>query len=88
MVEQKIEQDLDSIESALIQVDARCCSCNTSFSKGNIRSYDHTGGIKVKGFDNLQWVYMHCDKCDYDSALWKLIKQIKDRDWFEKHGEC
>lgn len=37
-----------------------------------IESYDHSGGWEVEGFQSKQWLYIHCPKCDYDWALWKL----------------
>lgn len=64
---------LEKIAKALIQQDAKCVMCHTSFKDQNIENYDHSGGIPVKGLAQLQWVYMTCQKCGYQSALWKIF---------------
>lgn len=40
---------------------------------GPIEHYDHSGGFRVKGFAERQWLYAKCLKCGYDWALWKLL---------------
>ena len=37
----------------------------------------HEGGILVLGMGR-QWVYIHCPKCGYDWALWKLGMQLDE----------
>ena len=79
------EHTLQEIETGLIQKDARCITCGQPFNIGDIRCYPHEGGIKVKGYKDKQWVYMHCRNCGYDNALWKLLQQIKRREkWTSK----
>jgi hypothetical protein len=48
------------------------CSCGTPIIKGVLASYDHEGGMEVPGYEKKQWVYMHCPKCKYDLAVWKI----------------
>ncbi|RLJ01726.1 MAG: hypothetical protein DRP08_05190 [Candidatus Aenigmatarchaeota archaeon] len=58
----------------LIVKSGKCCRyCGYRFTTDDIRCYPHKGGIEVKGYEGRQWVYMHCRKCGYDWALWKLI---------------
>lgn len=52
--------------------DNRCRWCGVSLKNERILHYDHSGGWKVKGFKELQWLYIHCPHCGYDWALWKL----------------
>lgn len=40
-----------------------------------IRMYPHDGGVEVEGEIGKQWVYAHCNSCQYDSALWKMEKR-------------
>lgn len=55
-----------------------CIRCHEEYlGKHNIESYDHEGGIPVSGFDEPQWVYFHCDRCEYDGALWKVLNEIE-----------
>ena len=71
----------DIVEKAQVE-----CDCSTwkygnrrkVLLKGrNIESYDHDGGIPVQGFKEKQWVYVHCDACGYDWALWKILNRMK-----------
>lgn len=41
-------------------------------SKLPIEHYDHDGGWAVKGFKELQWLYVTCPRCGYQWALHKL----------------
>jgi len=55
-----------------------CIRCHEEYlGPHNIESYDHEGGIPVKGFDKPQWVYFRCERCDYCSALWKVLNEIE-----------
>lgn len=38
-----------------------------------LERYDHSGGYDVDGFEEKQWLYVVCPKCDYQWSLWKLI---------------
>lgn len=71
---------LEEIEALLIEKGAECRWCGYKFRNGDIRTYKHPGGIKVKDYKEKQWVYMHCQNCGYDWALWKLLNQIKAKD--------
>ena len=48
------------------------CDCGEPITPLTIDMYPHEGGIKVDGETKKQWVYIHCRKCQYDWALWKL----------------
>jgi len=74
---------LQEIATAIIQKDGRCVNCGHPFDLEDIKTFDHEGGIVVKGYDKKQWVYFHCKKCEYDSALWKITNKIK---WRERAG--
>ena len=57
------------------------CSCGANLgAEGIIKWYPHNGGwlvdaVKDKSDDpTRQWVYIHCQRCGYDWALWKLMK--------------
>lgn len=75
----EINEDLalPQIEALLIKNAGKCASCGKPIKKGSIKSYDHEeGGTKLKNFEKKQWIYFHC-VCGYDSALWKVMKQLK-----------
>lgn len=42
----------------------------------SLEMYPHSGGVLIKERGEKMWVYVHCRFCGYDTALWKLIKQI------------
>jgi hypothetical protein len=77
------DMTLQEIAAAVIQKHGCCASCGEPLDLNDIKTYDHEGGIAVKGYDKKQWVYFHCKKCDYDSALWKIENGIKWREMRE-----
>lgn len=50
---------------------ARCPDCNRRLAD-HLEYYDHDGGWTVRSFDKKQWLYLHCPRCNYDWAIWKL----------------
>ncbi len=50
-----------------------CSACFTKLTQDDLQGldYPHEGGICIKGAGKL-WLYFHCNKCCYDTALWKL----------------
>jgi len=48
------------------------CGCGTPFCFGFLRSYDHSGGLDVPGFEAPQWFYIHCFECGYDMSITHL----------------
>ena len=55
------------------------CKCLVCGSSMTMDMYPHEGGVHVvSGGESIgmQWVYGHCNKCGYDSALWKLINRF------------
>ncbi|WP_269849530.1 DUF6011 domain-containing protein [Methanosarcina horonobensis] len=45
---------------------------------GEIQSYDHDGGLDLKGFGQPQWVYHQCSKCKHQLSIWKLRIDLSD----------
>ena len=41
------------------------CFCGSALYGGTVKSYDHDGGVTVKGFKERQWVYLTCAKCGH-----------------------
>lgn len=70
---------LEEIAKTLVSQGATCIMCHTPFRKQDIESYNHSSGIDVKGCDKPQWVYMTCRKCLYQSALWKILRELEGR---------
>ena len=77
------DMTLQEIAVAVCQKHGSCVTCGMPFDLDDIKTYDHEGGIAVKGYDKKQWVYLHCKKCEYDSALWKVEQRIKSREMRE-----
>jgi len=49
------------------------CLCGFDLSDEPIRYYGpHSGGWKVEGESEPQWLYIVCPKCGWQAALWKL----------------
>lgn len=54
-------------------VQETCCRwCGEKLDTSAVEGYPHDGGWTVDGFKDKQWLYIHCTKCNYDWALWKL----------------
>ena len=55
-------------------------TCNKKLSEVSyvVQMYPHEGGIEIEGAGK-QWVYVHCNVCGYDTALWKLVRLIERR---------
>jgi len=48
-----------------------CNFCGTPLPF-EIYHYEHPGGWKIQNFEKKQWLYVHCNKCNYDWNLSKL----------------
>jgi hypothetical protein len=52
------------------------CHCGEPFDWTELDGFDcepeATDGYRLKGFKYPLWLYIHCDKCGHDTALWKL----------------
>lgn len=68
---------LQAIGRKIEESGIKCRWCGGKIPAANIHSYNHKGGIEIEGFNEKQWVYFHCVKCNYDWALWKLENLIK-----------
>lgn len=49
-----------------------CAYCGTDLTGLPLYAYPHGAGWTVKDLDAKQWLYIHCPKCGYDWAVWKL----------------
>lgn len=77
MVLENVAYSLREIEDIVMRNMGKYLCCERLIRKNSIRSYDHEGGIEVIGFDKKQWVYFHCNKCDHNSSLNKVIHNIE-----------
>ncbi len=69
---------LYKIEEKLSYARKKCASCDQllEFGMGSkMENYDHDGGIWLENYEKKQWVTVKCP-CGYNSALWKLLKQL------------
>lgn len=62
------------LEEYVEQITREKCTCGHPIPKSvhAISMYPHEGGWPVEGMDKKQWLYIHCQKCGYEWALWKL----------------
>jgi len=51
---------------------AKCWSCGGAVRVQDIRHYNHSGGWKVDGFNQLQWLFFECRRCKYQTSFAKL----------------
>ncbi len=47
------------------------CTCGHDLRANQLKHYPHEGGIPIVA-KGRQWIYIHCQHCHYDWALWKL----------------
>lgn len=52
----------------------RPCFCGTKLEASSVESYDHDGGVKVKGKKELQWVYLVCGKCGHQWSFTHILR--------------
>lgn len=69
---------LGEISDKIDRAEIRCHFCEARLLGSAVESYGHDGGIEVVGFREKQWVYVHCVKCHYDWALWKILGDIQE----------
>jgi hypothetical protein len=70
-------QDRDALRQASKRGEIRKkCYCGEPFDWTELDGFDcepeATDGYRLKGFKYPLWLYIHCDKCGHDTALWKL----------------
>jgi len=53
-------------------VSGKCCRWCGAQLKGQVQHYDHSGGWEVSGFQQRQWLYTTCPRCQYQWNLGKL----------------
>jgi len=61
------------------------CDCGKVLAVNKmVDGYAHDGGYEdSKG--KKWWLYLHCPKCSYDWALWKIVRRVREyREKFEK----
>lgn len=69
---------MKEIRKRVLQGDLQACSCGEPLETGEVRSYDHEGGLDLKGFGQPQWVYHECSKCGNQLSVWKLRIDLSD----------
>lgn len=52
-----------------ILTEVGCLHCHAK--SGEVVMYPHSGGQQVEGHPGKWWIYLECDKCGYQTALWK-----------------
>jgi len=62
----------------------KVCTCGKELDFDNIYSYPHSDGWKIEGLPHNQWIYVTCNGCNYDWAVWK--PGFKKDDIFEQKG--
>ena len=68
--------NLESL-ARLIDEKKPTCICGRTLKGGGIDHYGpHDGGVHVEGYTEKRWVYVHCSKCGYDMALWKIMREL------------
>lgn len=50
-----------------------CLSCGRKLTQENVRAYEHSHGIKVKGYPQNMWVYFACAFCMFESNITELL---------------
>ena len=64
--------------AALIDKKKPTCICGEPLTGDGLSHYEpHDGGYWVEGIPLKAWVYVHCFKCSYDMALWKILRELK-----------
>jgi len=54
------------------------CSCGLILKlDGVAEGYLHDGGYEDKD-GKKWWLFLHCSKCEYDWAFWKIIQRVRN----------
>jgi hypothetical protein len=69
--------DMKALEEYRALVGDQNCKCCAIAGRKTplpreITHYAHSGGWRVKGFADLQWLYLECPCCESQESLWKL----------------
>lgn len=56
----------------------KCIGCNMKLSNvpWTLDWYPHDGGIFVESENSKLWIYVRCEHCGYENAMWKLFRQV------------
>lgn len=67
-----VDQEIayESMRKITRAVGVRRCHCGEELF--GVLTFDHSGGVDIPGFGEPQWLFLHCEKCKYDTAIWKL----------------
>lgn len=68
---QHTKKTIDEIREKIKTTTCRWCG-EEHIDRQPISYYPHDGGWEVEGFNEKQWLYIVCPKCEYQHALWKL----------------
>ena len=53
------------------------CMCGARLSVKNMEWYPHDNGIAVPNYEELQWVYVVCKKCEYQNSYRKILNRAR-----------
>jgi hypothetical protein len=62
----------DLYQQVLDRGNRQNCICGKPLYNCDAWSFNHPNGRELPGFNEPQWVFLHCPKCKYDYALNKL----------------
>lgn len=54
------------------QIEGKTCKWDKTPLEPVVEYWEHAGGYNVEGFEEKQWLYTECPKCEYQWALHKL----------------
>ncbi len=62
----------DQIRDRLQRAPVKTCSCGASLLAGELGTFDHDSGYRLRGFSFPQWVFITCPDCGLEWSYWKL----------------
>jgi hypothetical protein len=64
--------------SILIDEKKPLCLCGKPLEGTGVDYWGpHDGGIYIVGEKEKQWVFVHCNHCGYEMALWKIVRELQ-----------
>lgn len=67
------EISLQEYAALAVRQGATCFNCRHPLTEDNLEHYGpHPDGWRVKGYPVMQWLFMRCPKCRYQTSLAKL----------------
>jgi hypothetical protein len=69
----EIEKFLKSMQGKSME-----CWCKNELVCGGFMGYPHDSGL-ADSSGNKWWLFLNCEKCNYDWSFWKVENRAKDR---------